>query len=105
MKDILQKFTQNGAMATLAAVGVLAVAGMAKGGGGSSNAHNAGMLPVRPAKGSSKRRRKASGSPKRRAGSKSAYNQFVGKRVKQLHAQGYKASQAMKVAAKEWSAR
>ena len=101
MKDLFNNLKENGAVAAIGAVGLVAIAGMYAQRGG-MNAH----MPSH--RGSAfyhapKRRKK--GSSKRRSGGRNAYSKFVGRRVKELHGQGYKATQAMKIAAKEWRSR
>jgi hypothetical protein len=96
LKQKIQDLGNNGAMLAIATVGLVVVAGHFS--GGSANKHYA-RPPAR--RGSPKRRRSGS----RRRGSRSAYTNFVGPRMRQLIGQGYSNKQAMKKAASEWSAR
>ena len=93
MKEYLQNLKENGAVAAIGAVGLVALAGMF--------AQRGGMNAHMPSQGSAFYHSPKKGSSKRRGG-RNAYSKFVGGRVKELHSQGYAPTEAMKVAAKEW---
>ena len=107
MNNLFKDWGSNGAVLTLGVVGLVALGGLAaqRAGGSNKIAFRGDITGVRVYGKSPKRKRSTKRRRKRSGSKKSAYNQFIGRRVKQLYAQGYEPSKAMSVAASEWRAR